>query len=99
MPLTEQAKATVFWSEISPCINNTRKQCDICWTMTPSQPHGPPTKPFVLSYPFEGIDADYLDLAGHNYLIAVDSFSDWPEVLKVNPVGNNSGAEFMEFSN
>ena len=60
--------------------------------MTPSQTHSPQTESFILSYPFKGIAADYPDLAGHNYLIAVDSFSNWPEVLKVNPVGNNAGA-------
>ena len=88
--MTERAKATVFWLGISTCINNTREQCDTWWEMAPSKPHVPPGKPFVPSYPFKAKAADYFDLAGHHYLITVDCFSNWPEVLKINPGSNNS---------
>ena len=80
-----RAKATAFWSGIFTCINNTREQYNTCWRMAPSQPHVLTAKPFVPSYPFKAIAADYFDIAGHHYLNTIDLFSNWSEVLKVNP--------------
>ena len=90
--MTERAKEAVFWPGISSCINQTREQCNTCWRMAPSQPNLPPADPFIPSYPFEAIAADYCDLEGHHYLITVDRFSNWPEIIKVSSGSTNSGS-------
>lgn len=90
--MRERAKVTVFWPGITDAINVTREKCTSCWQMTPSQPHLPPANPFIPSYPFEAIAADFCKQGGHHYLITVDRFSNWPEVLKVNPGGKNAGS-------
>ena len=60
--------------------------------MAPSQPYLPPTTPSVPTYPFEAIAADYCDFVDHHYLIVVDRFSNWPEIIKVVNNSNNSGS-------
>ena len=88
--MRERAKAIVFWPGITDAINITREKCTSCWMMT-YQPHLPPVDPFVPSYPLEAIAADFCQQNRSN-LITVDRFSNWPEVLKVNPGGINAGA-------
>ena len=90
--MRERAKATVFWPGITEAINATREKCTSCWRMTPSQPHLLPADPFIPTYPFEAIATDFCKQGGHNYLITVDRFSNWPEVLKVNPGGKSAGS-------
>ena len=90
--MSRRAQATVFWPGMTSCIARTRAQCDACSRMAPSQPHLPPVDPFVPSYPFQAIAADYCSVAGHNYLIAVDRFSNWPEIFHVRPGSHTAGA-------
>jgi len=77
--MRERAKATVFWPGISNAINITREQCTSCWRMAPSQTNLPPADPFVPSYPFETIAADFCQQGGNCYLITIDRFSNWPQ--------------------
>lgn len=90
--MNERAKAIVFWPGITNCIKKTREQCESCWRMAPSQPNLPPTQPFVPTYPFEAVATDYCDFKGNHYLITVDRFSNWPEIIKVKPNSANSGS-------
>ena len=90
--MSERAKATVFWPGITSCISNTRQNCNTCWRIAPSQPHMPPIDPMVPSYPFQAVATDYCDFEGSHYLITVDRFSNWPEVVKVLNSSSNSGS-------
>ena len=60
--------------------------------MAPSQPHLFPVDPFVLSYPFQAMAVDYCSVAGLNYLIAGDRFSDWQDIFHVRPRSRTAGA-------
>ena len=91
--MTERAKTIVFWPGISNSIQKTRDQCDTCWRIAPSQPHLPAIEPTIPSTPFEAIAADYCMFNGHNYLIIVDRFSNWPQIMKVIHNPNNIGAK------
>ena len=90
--MTERAKASVFWPGISNSIQHTRNHCNVCWQIAPSQPNLPPVTPLIPSTPFESIAADYCTISGHHYLIIVDRFSNWPEVIQIMPGTHNSGA-------
>ena len=90
--MNERARATVFWPGITNDIKKTRGQCQSCWRNAPSQQNLPPMDPFVPTYPFEAVATDYCDFNGSHYLITVDRFSNWPEVIKVKPNSANSGS-------
>ena len=90
--MRQRAQATVFWPGITQSIDRARADCANCSAMAPSQAHLPPTEPFIPTYPFQAIAADYCTVAGQQYLIAVDRFSNWPEIHRIKPGSSESGA-------
>lgn len=77
-----RANTSVFWPGIHPDINRTRNECSSCNKMAPSQPNSPPTPLNHPQYPFQSICSDYFQFRGHNYLVIVDRYSNWPAVYK-----------------
>ena len=80
--MTARAEASVFWPGITQDITNIRKYCNHCNRNAPSQPSPPPTPPKVPVYPFQHTCADYFHHQGHNYVVIVDRYSNWPCVYK-----------------
>ncbi len=87
-----RALASYFWPGITTDIQREREGCMDCWNMAPSQQDLPPIEPHIPTSPFESIAADYCKTGGYHYLITVDRFSNWPEVLQVKPGSTNSGS-------
>jgi len=75
-----RAETSFFWPGMTPAITEMRARCTSCNRMAPSQPHAPPTPPISPAYPFQCIAADYFHHRGHNYLVVVDRYSNWPVV-------------------
>ena len=90
--MSERAKRTVFWPGITDALRQTREQCESCCKLAPSQPHLPPVTPHIPTTPFEAVAADYCTIGGHYYLITVDRFSNWPDIMQVVQNSRNSGA-------
>ena len=78
--MTSKAEASIFWPGITNDIQATRANCSHCNRMAPSQAALPPTPPTLPEYPFQCICADYFHYQGHNYLVIVDRYSNWPIV-------------------
>lgn len=78
--MTARAESSVFWPGITNDIINTRKVCDHCNRMAPSQPSAPPTPLTYPEYPFQYICGDFFHYQGHYYLVCVDRYSNWPIV-------------------
>ena len=76
--MTSRAEAAIYWPGITTDINRTRTNCTTCDRNAPSQPNPPPTPPSIPVYPFQAICADFFHHAGHNYLVIVDRYSNWP---------------------
>jgi len=75
-----RAELSVFWLGITADITETRARCSFCNRMAPSQPQAPPMPFTRAAYPFQCICADYFQYKGHNYLVIVDRYSNWPIV-------------------
>uniref|UniRef100_A0A8C4N7P6 Gypsy retrotransposon integrase-like protein 1 n=1 Tax=Eptatretus burgeri TaxID=7764 RepID=A0A8C4N7P6_EPTBU len=60
--MTARAESSVFWPGMSADISATRKNCEHCHRMAPSQPGAPPTPPIPVVYPcslfWPGMSAD-----------------------------------------
>lgn len=78
--MCSRADASFFWPGMTSAISDMRTQCSPCNRIAPSQPNAPPTPPIQPQYPFQCICADYFHYAGHNYLVIVDRYSNWPIV-------------------
>ena len=57
--MTARAESSVFWPGISADISATRKNCEHCHRMAPSQPGAPPTPPTPVVYPFQAVCSDF----------------------------------------
>ena len=79
-----RAEVSVFWPGITKDIENTRKTCNHCNRMAPSQPSAPPYPTTSPVYPFQCICADYFHYKGHSYLVIVDRYSNWPIIKKTS---------------
>ena len=75
--MTSRAEAAIFWPGITKDIHATRANCTDCNRMAPSQATLPPTQ---TEYPFQCICADFFHHQGHNYLVIIDRYSNWPIV-------------------
>ena len=62
-------------------IANKRQMCRSCDATAPSQSPEPPITPTIPEYPFQHVCTDYFSLAGHNFCLVVDRFSNWLQVF------------------
>ena len=75
-----KAESSVFWPGITRDITQQRATCSACNRMAPSQPAQPPTPPSLSEYPFQCVCCDLFHYKGHQYLVLVDRYSNWPVV-------------------
>ena len=78
--MTARASASIYWPGITPAITAKRGSCSACNRNAPSNPNAPPQDPSIPRYPFQLICADFFHHKGHNYLVVVDRYSNWPVV-------------------
>ena len=77
----QRAKLIIYWPGINHDIDNIILSCKQCQDNLPSQCKEPIiTKPRP-SRPFEEIAVDFGTHAGHNFLIIVDCYTDWPDII------------------
>ena len=73
-----RASTCVYWPGINSSIEQTRRSCGFCDSISPSLPRQPLQALPQSTYPFEYICADAFEMHGHPYLVVVDKFSGWP---------------------
>ena len=77
-----RTRSSVWWLNISKIINDFVKQCPECQLI-----FIPPKEPLITSplpqHPWEKVASDLFHLNGHTYLIVVDYFSRFPEVIQL----------------
>ena len=79
-----RARMCVYWPKIDDAIEKVVRQCSVCNQYAranqkePLLPHSVPLRPWYK------VGADYFTIAGQDYLLVVDYFSKYPEVVPVN---------------
>ena len=92
--MNARAEGSVFWPGITKDLQELRNRCHTCNRNAPSNPNPPPTQLKHPDYPFQMVCADFFQLKGVNYLVIVDRYSNWPNVLKISNGG--SSKEFID---
>ena len=80
--MTARAESSVFWPGMSADISATRRNCEHCHRMAPSQPGAPPTPSIPVVYPFQAVCSDFFTHRGVHYLVTVDRYSNWPIISR-----------------
>ena len=84
----ERARLVVYWPGLDNDIDNIILSCKTCQDMLPSNHREPITCKPRPSRPFQAIAVDFCSYAGREYLITVDCYTDWPDIV---PMGTNHG--------
>ena len=79
----ERIKISVWWPEITKDVKRIVTACEHCQTFKPSQPKEPLLTTPLPSRPWEKLGIDLCLYGGQNYLVMVDYYSRWIEVLHV----------------
>ena len=80
-----RATSSVWWPGISKDVEIYVKKCPECVKMT-ANPRDPLLTTPLPKYPWEKVATDLFQHNGSTYLLAVDYFSRYPEVIKLNSI-------------
>ena len=83
----QRARLTVYWPGIDNDIENVITTCQLCQDHLPSNPKEPiVSKPKPLC-PFQEVAVDFCTYGGKQFLIIVNCYTDWPDII---PMGTNT---------
>ena len=83
----QRARLTVYWPSIDNDIDNVITACQLCQDHLPSNPKEPIVSKRKPLRPFQEVAADFCTYGGKQFLIIVDCYTDWPDVI---PMGTNT---------
>ena len=78
-----RARSSVYWPGINNQIKDMVEQCSPCQRYQRSQQKEPLMPLDIPERPWQCISADYFYYNGSDYLLLVDNYSKWPEVISV----------------
>jgi hypothetical protein len=80
----ERAKSVIYWPGYTEQIRNLVAG----YTFRQERRHNNPAQSFfpaeIPKYPFQRVATDFVQLAGKDYLLAVDYFGKWPCVVEIS---------------
>lgn len=79
----QRARNSVFWPNISNEIEQTVNQCSICQENSSKNRKEPLIPHNIPNEPFKKIGCDILEHKAKNYLVVIDFYSKWIELVKL----------------
>ena len=79
----QQARLSVYWPSIDNDIDNIILACQQCQDCLPSNAKEPLIQKPTPDRPFQEIAVDLCSYAGHDYLVIVDCYTDWPAIISM----------------
>lgn len=86
----ERAMCLVFWPGLNSAINRVVRTCAVCKKYAYKQPKEPLIMRPVPECAWYRVGVDIFCYGGHSYLIAYDSFSNFPEVEKLSDTSSTT---------
>ena len=86
----------MYWPGINNQIEDVVSKCSICQDFREHHPRDPLISHPIPNRPWSKIGADLFTLHGEEYLVLVDYFSKFPEVVKLNDTSANSVIKEMK---
>ncbi|KAK3107438.1 hypothetical protein FSP39_014641 [Pinctada imbricata] len=79
-----RAREVLYWPGMSSQIEDKISQCSVCAEIQNSNPKEPLLTVEIPDRPWAKIATDIFVLNSNHYLLTVDYYSKWPEVVKLN---------------
>ena len=83
-----RARDVIFWPGMSSQIEEMVSKCAICAELQNSNPKEPMTCAELPSRPWSRVASDIFTLHQSNYLLTVDYYSKWPEIMKMTELSS-----------
>ena len=84
-----RARSSVWWPGVTSQIQQFVENCRTC--AKEARPRREPLLPTPLpDYPWQMVASDLFELKGEQYLVTVDYFSRYPEVVKLSSTTSNA---------
>ena len=77
----QRARLTVYWPGIDNDIDNLVLSCKKCQDLLPANTKEPIISKPRPARPFQQIAVDFCSYGGQDYLIIVDCYTDWPDII------------------
>ena len=77
----ERARLIVYWPGLDNDIDNIISSCKQCQDHLPSNPREPIAFKPTPGRPFQELAIEFCAYAGHDFLVLVDCYTDWPDVI------------------
>ena len=77
------ARSSVFWPNMNKDIEEMIKKCDTCQKYQNQQSKEPLISHQIPTHPWQHLAVDFFSYQGQNYLVVVDHYSFYPEVISV----------------
>lgn len=79
----KRAKSLMYWPNMSQDIENVIVKCKICEKFQANNAKEKLISHELPDLPFQKVGADILEFAGYDYLVVVDYFSNWIDLVKL----------------
>ena len=79
-----RARVCVYWPSMYEAIEHEVTKCPVCNKYGKGNQKEPMIPHDIPNRPWEKLGADYFSFAGKDYLLIVDYFSKYPEVIRMN---------------
>ena len=80
----QRGRSCMYWPSMSSDIETLVKECEICNKFATPNRKEPMIPHQIPSRPWEKVGVDYFTLYNQDYLLVVDYFSKYPEVIQVS---------------
>jgi hypothetical protein len=91
-----RARDVLFWIGMAQDIEDRVKSCEICAKHQNVNAKEPMIMPEIPDRPWSKIAADLFEYQSQHYLLVVDYFSKWPEVLKLDNQSSKNTIVYMK---
>ena len=88
----QRAQLTLYWPGIDNDIDNIILACKQCQDHLPSNIKEPIISKPKPTRPFQEVAGDFCSYAAQDYLVLVDCYSDWPDII---PMGHDTTAHHL----
>lgn len=85
-----RAREVLFWIGMSTDVENRVRSCGLCAQHQNINAKEPMLMPEIPDRPWSKLAADLFEHEKHHYLLVVDYFSKWPEVIKLENLSSKT---------
>ena len=93
---TSRAREVLFWIGMSSDIEERVKACGVCSLNQNANAKEPMIMPDIPERPWSKLGVDLFEFQNRHYLLVVDYYAKWPEVLKLDKLTSKNTIDHMK---